>query len=139
MKSEKGSTAFAISLASGMIIIFGSVMPWLFSTNFQTSPMGWMMSGRGMMSWGMGWWAGPGFGGSWFLLLPLIAGIMVLVGAIMINVRPQEKRIWGVLVLVFSIIGFTGMGFSILGAILGIIGGIIALSEREQMIPAERQ
>jgi hypothetical protein len=92
-----------------------------------------------MMSWGMGWWAGPGFGGSWFLLLPLIAGIMVLVGAIMINVRPQEKRIWGVLVLVFSIIGFTGMGFSILGAILGIIGGIIALSEREQMIPAERQ
>ena len=135
MKSEEGSIAFAMSLASGVIIIFGSVMPWLFFTNFQASPMGWMMSGRGMM----GWWAGPGFGGSWFLLLPLIAGIMVLVGAIMINVRPQEKRIWGVLVLVFSIIGFTGMGFSILGAILGIIGGIIALSEREQMIPAERQ
>jgi hypothetical protein len=135
MKSEEGSIAFDMSLASGVIIIFGSVMPWLFFTNFQASPMGWMMSGRGMM----GWWAGPGFGGSWFLLLPLIAGIIVLMGAIMINVRPQEKRIWGVLVLVFSIIGFTGMGFSILGAILGIIGGIIALSEREQMIPAERQ
>jgi hypothetical protein len=44
---------------------------------------------------------------------------MVLVGAILINVRPQEKRIWGV--------GFTGMGFSILGAILGVIGRIIGL------------
>jgi hypothetical protein len=55
---------------------------------------------------------------------------MVLVGAIMMNARPQATRTWGVIVLVFSIVGFTAMGFSILGAILGVIGGIIALSER---------
>ena len=49
---------------------------------------------------------------------------MVLVGAIMMKVRPQETRISGIIVLAFSIIGFTGMGYSILGAILGIIGGL---------------
>lgn len=126
MSEKRSSTAFALSLASGVIIVFGSIIPWLFFANFQTAPMGGMMGG-GMM----GWWAGPGFAGGWFFPLPLVAGIMVLVGAIMMNARPQETGIWGVIVLVFSIIGFTGMGFSILGAILGIIGGIIALSERK--------
>ncbi len=129
MSEKRSSTAFALSLASGVIIIFGSIMPWLFFANFRTAPMGGMMGG-GMIGGGMGWWAGPGFMGGWLFPLPLIAGIMVLVGAIMMNARPQETRIWGIIVLVFSIMGFTAMGFSILGAILGIIGGIIALSER---------
>jgi hypothetical protein len=124
--SEKISTAFALSLASGVIIM----MPWLFFTNFQTSPMGWMMSEGGMMS----LWTGPGFAGGWYLVLPLVSGIIVLAGAIMMKVRPQEIRISGIIVLVFSVIGFAGMGFSILGSILGIIGGAIALSVREKII-----
>jgi len=114
-ESRVSSAAFALSLASGVIIIFGGIMPWLFLANFQASPMGGMMGG--MM-------------GGWLFPLSLVAGAMVLFGAIMMNARPQETRIWGVIVLVFAIVGFTGMGFSILGAILGIIGGIIALSER---------
>ena len=114
-ESRVSSAAFALSLASGVIIIFGGIMPWLFLANFQASPMGGMMGG--MM-------------GGWLFPLSLVAGAMVLFGAIMMNARPQETQIWGVIVLVFAIVGFTGMGFSILGAILGIIGGIIALSER---------
>jgi len=110
-ESRVSSAAFALSLASGVIIIFGGIMPWLFLANFQASPMGGMMGG-------------------WLFPLSLVAGAMVLFGAIMMNARTQETRIWGVIVLVFAIVGFTGMGFSILGAILGIIGGIIALSER---------
>jgi len=124
MSEKISSTAFALSLASGIIIIFGSMMYWLFFANMQIFPMGGMMGG------GMGWWTSSGFAGGWFFLLPMVAGIMVLVGAIMINTRPQDTRVWGIIVLVFSIIGFTGMGFSILGAILGIIGGVIALSEK---------
>ena len=114
-ESRVSSAAFALALASGVIIIFGGIMPWLFLANFQASPMGGMMGGI--------------MGGLLFPL-SLAAGAMVLFGAIMMNARPQETRIWGVIVLVFAIVGFTGMGFSILGAILGIIGGIIALSER---------
>jgi hypothetical protein len=125
VSEKRSSSAFALSLVGGVLIIFGSVLPLLLFANFQMSPIGGMMGG-GMM----GWWAGPGFMGSWFFPLPLIAGILVLAGAIMMNARPQETTTWGIIVLIFSIIGFTGMGFSILGAIIGIIGGVIALSER---------
>ncbi|MBI5146563.1 MAG: hypothetical protein HZA84_05015 [Thaumarchaeota archaeon] len=125
-ESRVPSAAFALSLASGVIIIFWGIMPWLFLANFQASPMDGMMGG--MM--GGGWGAGHWFIGGWLFPLSLVAGAMILFGAIMMNARPQETRIWGVIVLVFSIVGFTGMGFSILGAILGIIGSIIALGER---------
>ena len=125
-ESRVSSAALALSLASGVIIIFGGILPWLFLANFQASPMDGIMGG--MM--GSGWGAGPWFMGGWLFPLSLVAGAMVLFGAIMMNARTQETRSWGVIVLVFSIVGFTGMGFSILGAMLGIIGGIVALSER---------
>ena len=122
MSEKRSSTAFALSLIGGVLIIFGSILPLLLFANFQQFSMGGMMSGM------MGWWGSPGFMGSWFFPLPLIGGILVLVGATMMNARPQETTIWGIVVIIFSIIGFTGMGFSILGAIIGIIGGAIALS-----------
>jgi hypothetical protein len=124
MSEKRSSLAFPLSLVGGMLIIFGSILSLLFFANFQISPMGGM---RGDM---MGWWGGAGFMGGWFFAMPLIAGILVVVGAIMMNARPQETTTWGIIVLIFSIIGFTGMGLSILGAIIGIIGGIIALTRK---------
>jgi hypothetical protein len=124
MSEKRSSSAFALSLVGGVLIIFGSILPLLLFANFQIFPMGRKMGSM------MGWWGGPGFMGSWFFPVPLVAGILVLVGAIMMNARPQETTTWGIMVLIFSVIGFTGMGFSILGAIIGIIGGIIALTER---------
>lgn len=117
--------AFALSLASGVIIILGGIMPWLFFANFQTSPTGGMMGGM-MGSWG----AGPWFMGGWLFSLSLVAGAMVLFGAIMLNVRPRETRSWGIIILIFSVLGLVGMGLSTLGGIIGIVGGAIALSER---------
>lgn len=128
MSEKRSSLAFPLSLVGGILIIFGSVLSLLFFANFQISPMGGMRGG--MMGGMMGWWGGAGFMGGWFFALPLIAGILVVVGAIMMNARPQETTTWGIIVLIFSIIGFTGMGLSILGAIIGIIGGIIALTRK---------
>lgn len=126
-ESRTSSTAFALSLASGVIIIFGGILPWLFFANFQASPMGGMMGGMMM---GGSWGAGPWFMGGWLFPLPFVAGAMVLFGAIMMNARPQDTRNWGIVVLIFSILGLVGMGLSILGGIIGIVGGAIALSER---------
>lgn len=120
-ESRTSSTAFAISLASGVIIILGGILPWLFFANFQASPMGGMM-----------WGAGPWFMGGWLFQLSLVAGAMVLFGAIMMNARPQETRNWGIIVLVFSVLGLVGMGLSTLGGIIGIVGGSMALAERRQ-------
>ncbi len=122
-ESRTSPAAFAISLASGVIIILGGILPWLFFANFQASPMGGMMGG-------MMWGAGPWFMGGWLFPLPLVAGAMVLFGAIMMNARPQETRNWGIIVLVFSVLGLVGMGLSTLGGIIGIVGGAMALAER---------
>jgi len=65
----------------------------------------------------------------------LIASILVLVGGTKIYSRPTEHKKWGVIILVFSIIGllllagteWTGI-IGLLGAIMGILGGILSLA-----------
>ena len=65
----------------------------------------------------------------------LIASILVLVGGTKIYSRPTEHKKWGVIILVFSIIGLlllsgtelTGI-VGLLAAIMGIIGGILSLA-----------
>ena len=53
----------------------------------------------------------------------LVCGALVLLGAIMLRVKPQNKKAWGLIVIIFSIPSvITGGGF-IIGFILGIIGG----------------
>jgi hypothetical protein len=64
------------------------------------------------------------------LSIPIVAGILVIAGAVIINARPQQTTLWGIIIVIFSIVGFTGMGLSFLGSILGIIGGALALSKR---------
>jgi hypothetical protein len=64
----------------------------------------------------------------------MISGIMVIIGAIMMNKRSREATILGIVVLVFSVVGLTGMGLAILGSILGIIGGAIALSSNNTYV-----
>ncbi len=68
----------------------------------------------------------------WFL----ISSILVLVGGTKLNSNPAGHTKWGIVILLFSIIGFGPMAFSIpawtgflglLIAIMGIIGGILAL------------
>ena len=64
------------------------------------------------------------------MLVGLASGIIVIVGAVMINARPTEHFAWGVIILIFSVISFLGMGGFVVGAILGIIGGAFAMSWR---------
>lgn len=82
------------------------------------------MGGR-MWGWGSGSW----YVGSWIFPLALLAGIVVLCGVIMMSMRPLQARTWGIMVVVFSLLGLAGMGLSTLGSLLGIIGGAVVLSE----------
>lgn len=121
VSGKKSSSAFALSLAGGILIILGSIVWLLFFANLQSSMhdrMGGMMGGMmvGMMS-------------GWFLSIPIVAGILVIIGAIMLNAQPRQNTLWGIIIVIFSIVGFTGMGLSFLGSILGIIGGAIAISK----------
>jgi len=63
-----------------------------------------------------------------FMLVGIVAGIIVLIGAFMLNSRPSEHMAWGIVILIFSVISFLGMGGFVIGAILGITGGALAMS-----------
>ncbi len=121
------SIAFVLSLIGGIVIIIGSVIA-IFLSAFG-SPYGtYYGMGPGMMG-GFGF----GYGSGWYMglsLVALVSGIIVLVGAIMLNARPADHLSWGIVVLVFSLVSFAGMGGYFIGAILGIAGGAIALSYR---------
>jgi hypothetical protein len=58
----------------------------------------------------------------------LAAGIIVLASAVMLRTNPGQRKTWGVLILVFSVLSFVGFGGFIVGAILGTAGGIMTLT-----------
>ena len=58
----------------------------------------------------------------------LVLGIIVLIGGIMQRLRPANKKAWGVITIIFSIPSVIMGGGFIIGFILGILGGISALS-----------
>jgi hypothetical protein len=57
----------------------------------------------------------------------LVSGVIVLISAVMLLAKLGQRRTWGVLILVFSILSFIGLGGFIAGAILGMAGGILTL------------
>jgi CDP-diglyceride synthetase len=131
-------TAFVLSLIGGIVIVAGSAIAAFLSTF--GSPYGtYYGMGPGMMG-GFGYMYGYGLG--WMLglsLIALVSGIVVLVGAVMLNSRPEEHVTWGIIVLVFSLVSFVGMGGYFIGAILGTAGGAIALSYRAQSKTQEHE
>jgi hypothetical protein len=113
-KTEK--RAFTLSLIAGFLIVCnavavgvaGAYFPWIFPTlpgsdNNATVPF------------------------ATIAVIALICGALVLFGAIMLRIKPENKKACGILIIVFSIPSvITGGGF-IIGFILGIVGGFLAL------------
>jgi len=62
----------------------------------------------------------------------LICGIIVTMSAVLLRLKPNQRQTWGILVLVFSILGFFGFGGFIVGSVLGIVGGIMTLRWKPQ-------
>jgi hypothetical protein len=125
--SEKPTAAFALSLISGILILInGAILGILasFLTNFvprwipmgepRTEAMpGLLLASRFLYA---------------FMIPGIIMGIIVIVAAVMVYQNPTQKTLWGIVILVLSILSiFIGGGF-IIGLILGIIGGALALT-----------
>ena len=117
-----------LSLIGGIFIVLGSLLSFLMYSFWGT--WGWGMMGP----WMMGGYGFP-YGFMWgFSLVALVAGLIVIVGGIMLQTRPEEHMLWGILVLIFSIVSFVGMGGFMIGALLGIAGGALALSWRPRSV-----
>ncbi len=120
--TQKMLTAFWLSLVGGLWMLASGGLMY---GRFNRMPTGWrphhMMWGRGMMGhFGLGW---PWFG--------LIAGAIVVMSAIAFYNSPQHRRSLGITILGVSLLNlFFGMcGF--LASLLGIAGGIVALTPRQ--------
>jgi hypothetical protein len=109
--SEKPSIAFIISLLGGIFIIIGGLI-W--------AAVGTLLA----MFFGLG-----------FLLYAfLVFGIVILIGALMINSNPRYVRTWGIVILllgIFSLVGIT----TTFGGLLAIVGGVLALAWKPMREP----
>jgi len=118
--------ASLLALAGGMVIILGGaiflgvsayVIPHLNLSNV-TVPAGMDRAGlSGLISGVLAVMGGFG----------LVCGAIVLVSATMLLAKVGQWRTWGILILVFSVLSFIGLGGFVIGAILGIMGGILTL------------
>ena len=126
-ETNKLKTAYIISLIAGILIILGSISAKMWGTWTMGGIVGMMgQQGHGVMT--VTW------------TLELISGIIVLFSAIGLKIRPEEATeglrkcctVWGTMILIFAIISLVGgsMGGFLIGAILGIIGGALALLSR---------
>jgi len=57
----------------------------------------------------------------------LVCGAIVLISGTMLLANVGGRRTWGILILVFSVLSFVGLGGFVVGAILGMVGGVLAL------------
>src|SRR4030042_2596075 len=121
--------AFALSLVGGILMIASGTMMYIM-TAYIGSNFGYFGGMMGGYSGMMGSFGFP-FGSMWgFSIIGLIAGVIVIIGSITLNYRPSEHTAWGAVILTFSLISFLGMGGFYIGAILGIIGGTLAIANR---------
>ncbi len=119
-----------LSLVAGVFILLGGGMMTMIGS--------WMGNyGYGMMSRyvGSGGMIGTGYGMMGFALgamgiLGLIFGAIVIISALMLNSKPEQHSTWGSVIVLFSVLSIFGsaMGGFGVGLVLGLIGGVLAIT-----------
>jgi hypothetical protein len=139
-KSSSGNIAPSsiLSIIGGSLIIIGGLMP--------LTMLG-MLGHFGMMSgFGPGGMMGSRFGMMTMMpsqsfiwatmavisVISIGSGVVLIIGGYLIYRKPEIAGKWGVAILVASVVGLFSMGGGFfIGSILGIIGGILALTRRQ--------
>jgi hypothetical protein len=122
-RTEQPTVAFVLSLLAGL---------WMLAAGGMMSGFGWgeMVGGWHRMG-GWMWDREMRSFGAWWSWFEVFAGIAVLVGAVMLYVKPGQRRSWGVVILIASALNiFLGM-MGLLAGTLGVIGGVLALETRD--------
>jgi len=123
-RNAQPTAAFVLSLLAGL---------WMLAAGSMMGGFGWggMMGGwQGMGGWMWGRGGIRGFG-VWWPWFGIFAGIVVLVGAVMLYVKPEQRRSWGVVIVVASALNFLLGMMGFLAGTLGVIGGVLAMSTKD--------
>ena len=122
IQSEKRTKAFMLSLIAGILIISNTVLLGIATTWFPE-----------MIPTLPGTTANDTTILYQLTVIGLICGILVLLGATILQMKPVHQKAWGIMIIVFSLPSIlTGGGF-IIGFILGIIGGVLAFSQNTKI------
>lgn len=121
MAGEKPTAAMVLSIIGGIFILLGGVVFFALASLMQlfidTIP------GLGSLE------IDPVLLLNLVGALGVIIGLVIIVGGVMMYSRPQSSTVWGVLILVLAIVSlFVASGGFILGFVLALIGGILAIA-----------
>lgn len=116
-----------LSTIAGALILIGSLIPLLWAYYMpMPMPMG-MGMGMGMMGMSMlSPLASPIAYTS--MAIGVVSSIVIIVSALMLANNPERAGYLGVVIIALSIVSLFSMGGFIIGAILGIVGGALALT-----------
>jgi len=124
---EKPTAPFIISIIGGIFILLGAIFLLLFYMSISVLAPTEHMVPSGSES--MMYQVVPMFTYSATIgvLMSVVSGVAVIIGAVQLYSSPQQNQTWGIIILVFAVISLLGTGGFFIGALLGIIGGILAL------------
>jgi len=74
-----------------------------------------------------------------YTIAGLSSGVAVILTSLMLKRRPQESKRWGIMIIALSAMSILGMGGFIVGMVLGIIGGAIAIIRSKFLETAEEE
>ncbi len=123
--------AATLSITGGALILINSIFSIILFMIYGN--LGWFTAWScpcGMMwRWGGSMMLWP-FGGMMIFtsIIAVVSGIILITGGLMIRANPRDTSLWGVIILIFSIISFLGGGGFIAGSLIGLVGGIIAIT-----------
>ncbi len=116
MPSSKAypTTAFILSLIGGIFILLGGIYTAAIYAFIGSALFDFF----------------PGLGSLLIALavVALIFGLIIIVGAVMLRSNPESSRTWGIVILLLSIFSWIGGGGFVIGFILALIGGILAIT-----------
>ncbi len=72
------------------------------------------------------------FGGGVLVIggVEIVCGLIIMIAGILLYVNPEQHTMFGVLVVVLSIVSLIGLGGLLLGFILALIGGILGITHK---------
>jgi len=119
---DKPTAAMVLSLIGGLFVIFGgAALAFAGSIIGSFNVTGAASASNTVLALG---------------IVGVIMGIIMVVGGFMMYSKPTSAKMWGVIVLILAIISWvTAIGGFFIGFLLGLIGGILALTFKPTMAP----
>ena len=113
---DKPTAAMVLSLIGGICVILGGA--FIAFVGSLVSSFGYLANGG----------TSGGATVTAFGVVGIIMGLIMIAGSFMLYSKPTSAKMWGIIILILSILSWvTAVGGLVIGFILGLIGGILAI------------